>query len=59
MFLLSAQSNFYIILSSYVEKNMQKKIKSEFHVFGWFPGFQNLDAFLNNIVWSYFENWQK
>ena len=40
-------------------KKYAKKIKSEFHVFGWFPGFQNLDAFLNNIVWSYFENWQK
>ena len=36
-----------------------KKFKSEFHVFGWFSGFQNLGAFLNNILWSYFENWQK
>ena len=36
-----------------------KKFKSEFHVFGWFSGFQNLDAFLNNILWSYFENRQK
>ena len=44
-FLLSAQYSFYIILSSYVEGNA-KKIKSEFHVFGWFPGLQILEVFL-------------
>ena len=25
--------------------HMWKKLKSEFHVFGWFPGLQNLDVF--------------
>ena len=44
MFLLSAQNNFYIILSSYVEGYV-KKFKSEFHVFGWFLGLKNLDVF--------------
>ena len=38
MFLLSVQSSFYIMLSSYVERHVKKKIKSEFHIFGWFPG---------------------
>ena len=41
MFLLKVQNNFYIILSSYVEGHA-KKIKSEFHVFSWFPGLQNM-----------------
>ena len=36
MFLLSAQNNFYIILSSYVDG--AKKIKSEIHVFNWKSG---------------------
>ena len=36
MFLLSAQNNFYIILSLYVEG--AKKIKSEIHVFNWKSG---------------------
>ena len=36
---------------------MCKKIKSEFHVFNWFPGLQNLDVFfLENFLWSYFGN---
>ena len=52
MLLLNAQNNFYIILSLYVEGHVKKKIKSEFHVFGWFPGLQNLDAFLENVLWS-------
>ena len=30
----------------YLERHLKKKkIKSEFHVFVWFPGLQNLDAF--------------
>ena len=41
MFLVSAQNNFYIILSSYVKGYM----KSESHVFNWFPCLQNLDMF--------------
>ena len=28
----------------------KKKIKSEFHVFSWFPGVQNLDAFLGKFT---------
>ena len=28
---------------------MKKKIKSEFHVFGWFLGLQNLDVFFGKI----------
>ena len=48
-FLLSAQDSFYIILSSYVEGHV-KKIKSEFHVFAWFPGLQNLEGFLGNLL---------
>ena len=35
---------------------MIKKFKSELYVFGWFPGLQNLDAFLENFLWSYFAN---
>ena len=50
-FLLSAQDNFYIILNSYVEGHV-KKIKSEFHVFGWFSGVQNLEVFLENLLCS-------
>ena len=41
MFLVSAQNNFYIILSSYVKGYL----KSEFHVFSWFPCLQNLAIF--------------
>ena len=33
-----------------------KKFKSEFHVFSWFPGLQNLDVFLEKILWSYSGN---
>ena len=33
----------YIMLSSYVEGHVKKKIKSEFH--GWFPGLQYLGIF--------------
>ena len=47
-FLLSAQDN-YIILSSYVEGHA-KKIKSEFHVFGWFLGVQNLEVFFGKFT---------
>ena len=46
MFLLSAQNNFYFILSSYVEEYVKKKLKSEFHVFDWFHGLQILEVFL-------------
>ena len=56
MFLLVAWNNFYIILSSYVERYVRKQLKSEFHVFGWFPDLQNLDVFLENFLWSYFGN---
>ena len=53
MFLLSAKHDFYILLSSYVEQHVQKKkIKSEFHVFSWFPRLQNLDVFLENLLQS-------
>ena len=52
-FLLSAQDSFYIILSSYVEGHV-KKIKSEFYVFGWFPGLQNLEVFLEKLLPSKF-----
>ena len=41
MFLLSAQNNSYIILTSYVKHY----VKSDFHVFSWFPCLQNLDMF--------------
>ena len=51
-FLLSAQDN-YIILSSYVEGHVEK-IKSEFHVFGWFLGVQNLEVFLEDLLYSKF-----
>ena len=61
MFLLSTQNNLYIILSSYVEEHVKKKkksqVKSEFHVFGWFPGLQNLDVFWEifvELVWKLF-----
>ena len=30
------------------------KFKSEFYVFGWFPGLQNLDVFLKNLLQSKF-----
>ena len=43
MFLLSAQNNLYIKLSSYVKDY----VKSEFHVSSWFPCLQNLD-----IIWK-------
>ena len=49
MVLLSAQNNFYIILSSYVEGHV-KKIESEFHVFGWFTGLQNLGVFFGKFT---------
>ena len=53
MFLLNAQNNLYIRLSSYA-----KKFKSEFHVFGWFPGLQNLVGFFGKftaeLVWKSF-----
>ena len=35
---------------------MQKKFKSEFLVFGWFPGFQNLDVLLESLLQSKFKN---
>ena len=54
MFLLSAKNNFYIILSLYTEAegHVKKKIKSEFHIFGWFPRLQNLDVVLESFLWS-------
>ena len=48
MFLLSAQNNFHVILSSYVEEHVKNKLKSEFHVCSSFPGFENLVVFLEN-----------
>ena len=45
MLLLSAQNNFYIILSSYVKGY----VKSEFYVFTWFPGLQPI-YFLQNLL---------
>ena len=29
------------------------KFKSEFHVFGCFPGLENLNVFLKNLMWNY------
>ena len=43
MFWLSAQNNSYIIMSPYEKSLFLKKYK--FHIFGWFPGLQNLHAF--------------
>ena len=40
-------------LSSYVEEYIcEKKFKSDFHVFGWFPGLQILEVFLENVLWN-------
>ena len=50
MFLLHAQNNFYIILSSYVEGHVKKN--SSLNFFGWFAGPQNLDVFRENLLWS-------
>ena len=50
MFLLSAQNNFCIIMSSYVERHIQKNFKYKFHVFGWFPSLQNLHVFLGKFT---------
>ena len=30
----------------------EKELKSEFHVFGWFPGLQILEVFLEDLLWS-------
>ena len=49
MFLLSAQNNFYVIMSSYVERHAKKKFKFKFHVFGWFPGLQTLHVFFGKF----------
>ena len=57
MFLLSVQNKFYVIMSSYVEEHVKKNSSLKFHVFGWFPGLQNLHAFLENLLQSKF--WQK
>ena len=53
-FLLSAQDDFYIILSSYAERHVKKKIKSEFYIFGWCPGVHNLEVLLENLLSSKF-----
>ena len=45
MFQLSAQNNFYIVLSSYVEEQVKKNPSLNFMSFDWFPGLQNLDVF--------------
>ena len=34
-----------------------KKIKSQFHVSGWFQGFQNLIIFSENLLESNFSNY--
>ena len=46
------------MLSSYVEEYIcEKKLKSDFHVFGWFPGLQILEVFLENLlVWKSFSD---
>ena len=56
MFPLSAQNNFCSVLSSYVEGHMQKISSLNFYVFGWFPGLQNLDVFMEQFLWNYFGN---
>ena len=50
MLLLSVQNNFYIILSTYVEGHVTKKIQSELYVFGLSPGLQNLDVFYGKFT---------
>ena len=50
MFLVRAQNKFYIEFKC--RGACGKKCKSEFHVFGWFPGLQNLFFFLENLLWS-------
>ena len=49
MSLLSAQNNFYFILSSYVEKNVKKNSSLNFMSLVWFPGLQTLDVFFQKI----------
>ena len=39
-----------------VEGHVQEKFKSEFHFCSWFPGLQNLDDFLENLLLSKFWN---
>ena len=41
------------MLSSYVEGHkIKEKFKSEFYVFGWFSGLQNLDVFFENFTFE-------
>ena len=49
MVLLNGQNNFYVIMSSYVEGHVPKKIQDQIHVFSWFPGLQNM-----HICWKIF-----
>ena len=48
-----------ILILSSMQKSIWKKFKSEFHVFGWFSGLQNLDIFLESLlrreVWNHFQ----
>ena len=54
LFFSCAQNNFYI---EFIWRRACKiKSKSEFHVFSRFPGLQNLDVFLENLLQSKFWN---
>ena len=48
MFPLSAPNNFYI--EFIYRRACGKKCKSEFYVFDWFPGLQNLDVFVGKFT---------
>ena len=49
MVLLNGQNNFYVIMSSYVEGHMPKKIQDQIHVFSQLPGLQNM-----HVCWKIF-----
>ena len=54
MFLSSVQNNYIEFIC---RRTCAKKIKSQFHVFGWFQGFQNLITFFENLLQSKFSNY--
>ena len=55
MFLLSVQNNYIEFIC---RRACAKKIKSQFHVSGWFQGFQNLIfLFFDNLLQSKFSNY--
>ena len=57
MFLLSAQSNSYIVSSSYVEGNLKQNLSLYFMLnFGWFPALQNLGGFWKTYCGTSFKS---